>query len=123
MPSITALIGMLLWRWRAQRRDTISFSGAASAYVLTSVMSFMVANLRLQVGAAMQYVPWPALTKVAAVLPLMFLEGVGATLMFLRFNGLVLLPLAALAGVVVAAIMRVALRMSARASNVEANAR
>lgn len=106
MPSVTALIGMLLWRWIAQRGGTILIGGAARAYVLTVAASFVVAAFCLELGAIFQYVPPPPLLKIVAVLPAIFLEG-----LFLTALNLVAIPVAAILGILVASITRLALKL------------
>lgn len=114
MPSITALVGMLLWRWLAQRRGTVSFSGAALVYVLTLAASFMVANFCLQLGAIAQYQPQPPLWKIIGILPLIFLEGLSFIAINFVYHGPVAVPLYALIGVLIAGVVRMALQLSGR---------
>lgn len=114
MPSVTALIGMLLWHWIAERRGTVSFAGAALAYVLTLAASFMVATFCLQLGAISQYQPQPPLWKIIGVLPLIFVEGLSFIAINFVYHGPVAVPVAVVAGVTVAGVIRVTLRFSKR---------
>ncbi|MFN3347326.1 hypothetical protein [Pseudorhodoplanes sp.] len=112
MPSITALVGMLFWRWIAQRHETVSFLGAALAYVLTLAASFMVGNFCLQLGSIAQYQPQPPLWKITGILPLIFLEGLSFIAINFVYHGPVAVPLYAMTGLIVAISIRVALHFS-----------
>lgn len=115
MPSVTAVIGMLLWRLLAQRAHRISFRGAASAYVLTAISAFIVVTFCLELGAIAQYMPRPPLMKIVAVLPLIASEALAISLINMQYHGIVIVPGAALLGLAVAGLTRLALSLTSSA--------
>ena len=111
MPSLTALIGMGLWRTLAQRRGRkVSYFGAAVTCCLMPPIGMAIATVCLEMGAILQYSPLPSIGRIISLVPAILLESLGFAAIMMLFHGIVLVPLTVIVGILIAAISRLALR-------------
>jgi hypothetical protein len=74
----------------------------------------MVAAFCLELGAISQYQPQPPIWKTIGILPLIFLEGLSFIAINVIFHGPIAIPAYVLTGLVIAGLVRLALRFSKR---------
>lgn len=106
VPSISALLCTLIWRTLAVRAGGISILRSVGALVLSGVAIFPICTFALDLGAIAQYVPAPPASHVLMVLPAIAAESIGFTVFNLAWHGVVLLPAAALLGLLIAGVAR-----------------
>ena len=102
VPSISAAATTLVWRVLAVRGGRISILRSMGALALGCIAIFPIASFALELGAIAQYVPAPSVFRVLMVLPAIAADSIGFTVIHLAWHGIVLLPAAALLGLVVA---------------------
>jgi hypothetical protein len=105
--AMMCLLTMLLWRLFVARRRRASVMAATALFFVVSNLTYVVATLCLNYGAALQYVPTPPVTRMLAVLPLALVEGAQMAQMYFVLAtpigwALLLLMCAIIGGVTVA---------------------
>lgn len=110
VPTASALLGTLIWRRAAVRKGRTSVFRSMNGMVLVCVFVFPISTFALELGAIVQIDPLPSIWTVLTLVPAMAAEGAGIALLNLAFNGMVLLPAAAIMGLIPAAVASILAR-------------
>lgn len=106
--TVSSLLAVALWRRYVLRRAPVRLRRGAAVMVVAALLSLVVASVALNIGATLQYVPRPPWLQIMQIFPLMVQEAFGMAVINLVFHGAVFVPAAALLGMLIALLTRLA---------------